>query len=147
MAAEPVFFNDEEQQYIIEAIQEAEKQTSGEVKVHIEKKCPNEDVMERAKEVFLALRLHETAESNGVLFYLAYEDRKFAVLGDKGIDDKVTADFWNSTKDLLRSHFAKGEYKEGLSKGIQEAGIQLKKHFPYQSGDINELPDDISFGQ
>jgi uncharacterized membrane protein len=147
MAAEPVFFNDEEQQYIIEAIQEAEKQTSGEVKVHIEQKCPNEDVMERAKEVFLALHLHETAESNGVLFYLAYEDRKFAVLGDKGIDEKVTADFWNSTKELLRSHFAKGEYKEGLSRGIQEAGIQLKKHFPYQSDDINELPDDISFGQ
>ncbi|MHA4736670.1 TPM domain-containing protein [Dyadobacter sp. MSC1_007] len=147
MAAEPVFFNDEEQQYIIEAIQEAEKQTSGEVKVHIEKKCPNEDVMERAKEVFLALHLHETAESNGVLFYLAYEDRKFAVLGDKGIDEKVTADFWNSTKELLRSHFAKGEYKEGLSRGIREAGIQLKKHFPFQSGDINELPDDISFGQ
>lgn len=147
MAAEPVFFNDEEQQYIIEAIQEAEKQTSGEIKVHIEQKCPNEDVMERAKEVFLALHLHETAESNGVLFYLAYEDRKFAVLGDKGIDEKVTADFWNSTKELLRSHFAKGEYKEGLSRGIQEAGIQLKKHFPYQSGDINELPDDISFGQ
>lgn len=147
MEAEPLFFNDEEQQSIIEAIQEAEKQTSGEVKVHIEKKCPTGDVMERAKEVFLFLHLHETAERNGVLFYLAYEDRKFAVLGDKGIDEKVTADFWNSTKDLLRSHFAKGEYKEGLSRGIQEAGIQLKKHFPYQSGDINELPDDISFGQ
>lgn len=146
MATEPLFFTEEEQQYIIEAIQEAEKQTSGEVKVHIEKKCPLPDVMERAKEVFLFLNLHQTAERNGVLFYLAYEDRKFAVLGDKGIDEKVNPDFWNSTKELLRNHFRAGEFKEGLSRGIQEAGLQLKKHFPYQSGDINELPDDISFG-
>lgn len=147
MASETPFFTEEEQQYIIEAIQEAEKQTSGEVKVHVEKNSPVADVMERAKEVFLFLNLHQTAQRNGVLFYLAYEDRKFAVLGDKGIDEKVSADFWNGTKDLLRSHFAAGQYKEGLRKGIEEAGLQLKKHFPYQSGDINELPDDISFGQ
>jgi uncharacterized membrane protein len=93
------------------------------------------------------LNLHQTAERNGVLFYLAYEDRKFAVLGDQGIDEKVPADFWNSTKDLLRTHFANAQYIEGLREGIEEAGLQLKKHFPYQSGDINELPDDISFGQ
>lgn len=147
MASESLFFTEEDQRYIIEAIQEAEKQTSGEVKVHIEKKCPNDDVMERAKEVFLFLHLHETSERNGVLFYLAHEDRKFAVLGDKGIDEKVPNNFWNSTKDLLRSHFAAGQYREGLCKGIEEAGLQLKKHFPYQSGDINELSDDISFGQ
>ncbi|MEO6283782.1 MAG: TPM domain-containing protein [Dyadobacter sp.] len=147
MPTDSLFFSEEEQKYLIEAIQEAEKLTSGEVKVHIEKKCQTADVMERAKEVFLFLHLHQTAERNGVLFYLAYEDRKFAVLGDKGIDDKVPADFWNSTKDLLRTHFASAQYLEGLRKGIEEAGLQLKKHFPYQSGDINELPDDISFGQ
>jgi uncharacterized membrane protein len=147
MPTDSLFFSEEEQQYLIEAIQAAETQTSGEVKVHIEKKCQTADVMERAKEVFLFLNLHQTAERNGVLFYLAYEDRKFAVLGDKGIDDKVPADFWNSTKDLLRIHFANAQYLEGLRKGIEEAGLQLKKHFPYQSGDINELPDDISFGQ
>ncbi|MCF0072066.1 TPM domain-containing protein [Dyadobacter sp. CY261] len=146
MATEPQFFTEEEQQYIIEAIQEAEKQTSGEVKVHIEPKCPSPDVMERAKEIFLFLNLHQTAERNGVLFYLAHEDHKFAVLGDKGINEKVPADFWNSTKDLLLSHFKVGEFKEGLRRGIIEAGVQLKTHFPYQSGDINELPDDISFG-
>jgi uncharacterized membrane protein len=146
MPTDSLFFSEEEQQYLIEAIQAAETQTSGEVKVHIEKKCQTADVMERAKEVFLFLNLHQTAERNGVLFYLAYEDRKFAVLGDKGIDDKVPADFWNSTKDLLRTHFANAQYLEGLRKGIEEAGLQLKKHFPYQSGDINELPDDISFG-
>ena len=124
----------------------AEKQTSGEVKVHIEKKCPNPDVMERAKEVFLTLNLHQTAQRNGVLFYLAYEDRKFAVLGDKGINEKVPADFWETTKRLLRSHFSQGLFLEGLCKGIDEAGFQLKSHFPYKSDDINELPDDISFG-
>lgn len=146
MATDPLFFSEKEQQLIIEAIQQAEKQTSGEVKVHIEKKCPNPDVMDRAKEVFLFLNLHKTAEQNGVLFYLAYEDRKFAVLGDKGIDAKVTADFWNSTKDLLRQYFSNGQFSEGLAKGIAEAGFQLKKHFPFRSDDINELPDDISFG-
>src|SRR5215217_3651621 len=107
MPTESPFFIEEEQQHIIEAIRQAEKQTSGEVKVHIEKKCPAEDVMERAKEVFGLLNMHLTEERNGVLFYLAYEDRKFAVLGDKGIYEKVSLDFWDSTKDLLRSHFSK----------------------------------------
>jgi uncharacterized membrane protein len=147
MADDSLFFSDEQQQRIVDAIQEAEKQTSGEVKVHVEKKCQTADVMERAKEVFLFLHLHETAQRNGVLFYLAYEDRKFAVLGDKGIDEKVPVNFWNSTKELLREYFSKGLFSEGLSKGIEEAGKQLKTHFPYQSDDINELPDDISFGQ
>ena len=146
MAKDSLFFSEEQQQSIIEAIKKAEKQTSGEVKVHIEKKCPTTDVMERAKEVFLLLHLHETKENNGVLFYLAYEDRKFAVLGDKGINERVPADFWVSTKDHLRSHFSKGQFTEGLCRGIEEAGSQLKTHFPYQSNDINELPDDISFG-
>ena len=91
--------------------------------------------------------MHLTEERNGVLFYLAYEDRKFAVLGDKGIYEKVSQNFWDSTKDLLRSHFSKNQFSEGLCQGIAEAGLQLKKHFPYQSDDINELPDDISFGQ
>ncbi|MCF0053134.1 TPM domain-containing protein [Dyadobacter chenwenxiniae] len=147
MATDSLLFSEKDQQRIIEAIKQAETQTSGEVKVHIEKKCPAPDVMERAKEVFLFLNLHRTALQNGVLFYLAYEDRKFAVLGDKGINEKVPHDFWNSTKDLLKQHFAKGEFIEGLVHGIAEAGFQLKIHFPYNSNDINELPDDISFGK
>jgi uncharacterized membrane protein len=146
MPVESLFFGKEEQQLIIEAIREAENQTSGEIKVHIEKKCTADDVMERAKEVFGLLNLHQTQARNGVLFYLAYEDRKFAVLGDKGIYEKVAVDFWDSTKDLLRSHFASKQFAKGLCEGIKEAGTQLKIHFPYQSDDINELPDDISFG-
>lgn len=147
MAVDSLFFGEKEQQNIVEAIKEAEKQTSGEIKVHIEKKCTSENVLERAKEVFEFLNMHLTKDHNGVLFYLAYEDRKFAVLGDKGIYEKVPADFWNSTKDLLRSHFSNNRFAEGLCLGINEAGIQLKKHFPYSSDDINELPDDISFGE
>ena len=147
MAADSLFFGEKEQQRIVEAIQNAEKQTSGEIKVHIEKKCLSENALDRAKEVFALLNMHLTQDHNGVLFYLAYEDRKFAVLGDKGIFEKVPENFWNSTKDLLRSHFSKNNFAEGLCLGINEAGIQLKKHFPYSSDDINELPDDISFGE
>jgi uncharacterized membrane protein len=146
MPAESLFFGEQEQQLIIEAIREAEMQTSGEIKVHIEKKCAHADVMERAKEVFGLLNLHLTEASNGVLFYLAYEDRKFAVLGDKGIYEKIPHDFWDSTKDLLRSHFSQNQFAKGLCAGIAEAGSQLKALFPRRSDDINELPDDISFG-
>ena len=147
MAADSLFFGEKEQQRIVEAIQNAEKQTSGEIKVHIEKKCLAENALERAKEVFALLNMHLTQDHNGVLFYLAYEDRKFAVLGDKAIFEKVPEDFWDSTKDLLRSYFSDNRFAEGLCLGINEAGIQLKKHFPYSSDDINELPDDISFGE
>ncbi len=146
MPAESLFFGEDEQQLIIDAIKEAENQTSGEIKVHIEKKCATDDVMERAKEVFGLLQLHQTNEHNGVLFYLAYEDRKFAILGDKGIYEKVSLNFWDSTRELLRLHFSSNQFTEGLCAGIKEAGLQLKTYFPYQSNDINELPDDISFG-
>ncbi|CAG4988990.1 hypothetical protein DYBT9275_00200 [Dyadobacter sp. CECT 9275] len=146
MAEESLFFGEEEQQQIVAAIREAEKQTSGEIKVHVERNCNTPDAMERAKEVFGFLNLHQTAQKNGVLFYLAYEDRKFAVLGDSGIHEKVSDIFWNSTKDLLRSYFSQNQFTQGLCLGIKEAGEQLKKHFPYRSDDINELPDDISFG-
>jgi uncharacterized membrane protein len=145
MEANSLFFSQEEQEQIVAAIREAEKQTSGEIKVHIEKKCAG-DVMDRTKEVFGFLNLHHTKDHNAVLFYLAYEDRKFAVFGDKGIHDRIPEGFWNSTKDLLRSNFSNHRFTEGLCQGIMEAGLQLKQHFPYSSDDVNELPDNISFG-
>ncbi|HEV7380244.1 MAG TPA: TPM domain-containing protein [Dyadobacter sp.] len=145
MAANSLFFSEKEQEQIIAAIREAEKQTSGEIKVHIEKKCTG-DVMDRTKEVFGSLEMYQTQDHNAVLFYLAYEDRKFAVYGDIGIHEKVHDTFWNSTKDLLRSHFSNQRFTEGLCAGILEAGLKLKEHFPYSSDDVNELPDDISFG-
>jgi uncharacterized membrane protein len=138
-------FTPDEQKRIVEAIRQAEKATSGEIRVHVEPHCANADPVQRAIEVFAHLGMHQTKEQNGVLFYLAHADRKFAVLGDKGIDAKVPDNFWESTKDLLRSYFAAGNYAEGLSQGIERAGQQLKQYFPYASDDTNELADDISF--
>ncbi len=146
MATENLLFGKEEEHRIVATIQKAEQQTSGEIKVHIEAHCPDADVMERAKVVFGELGLHNTKDRNGVLFYLADQDRKFAVLGDKGIYDKVPADFWESTKEKLRVRFKNNEFTEGLCEGVEEAGWQLKKYFPYQTDDSNELPDDVSFG-
>ncbi|WP_247232643.1 TPM domain-containing protein [Telluribacter sp. SYSU D00476] len=146
MSSEQDFLGPEDQQQIVAAIKQAESKTSGEIKVHIEKYCPDGTPIERAKVVFEQLGMQNTALKNGVLFYLAYEDHKFAVIGDVGIYKKVPHDFWDSTKELLRHHFSHGEFKEGLCNGIREAGVQLKTYFPTHSDDINELPDDISFG-
>ena len=138
-------FTPNDQQRIVDAIRQAETATSGEIRVHVEPNCPTADPVQRAIEVFARLGMHQTKAQNGVLFYVAHADRKFAVLGDKGIDAKVPTGFWESTKDLLRSHFANGEYVEGLSRGIERAGQQLQQYFPYDGAtDTNELPDDIS---
>ncbi|GAB3708319.1 TPM domain-containing protein [Spirosoma flavus] len=138
-------FTPDAQQRIINAIRQAEKATSGEIRVHVEPHCASSDPVQRAIEVFAQLGMHRTKDQNGVLFYLAHIDRKFAIVGDKGIDAKVPANFWESTKELLRHHFAAGDYAEGLSRGIERAGEQLKHYFPYASDDVNELSDDISF--
>jgi uncharacterized membrane protein len=138
------FFNEQQQKSIVAAIKDAEKNTSGEVKVHIEKKC-SKHVLDRAAEVFSMLNMHKTKLRNGVLFYLAVEDHKFAILGDAGINIKVPADFWDSIKEIMQKEFRSGNFTEGLSMGITKAGEKLKEHFPYQSDDINEISDDISF--
>lgn len=139
------FFSPEEQKRIVESIQKAEKDTSGEVRVHIENRCKT-TVLERATKVFKILSMDKTAQRNGVLFYLAVKDHKFAILGDKGINDKVPSDFWENIKNHMQALFKEGKFTDGLSDGILMAGEQLGKHFPYQTGDINELPDDITFG-
>ncbi len=141
-----LLLSESEQKSIVAAIHEAELCTSGEVRVHIEHHCPESDVVERAKQVFVHLDMHKTELKTGVLFYLAMTDRKFAVIGDAGIDQKVPTDFWNATRDILKVHFAKNEFAEGLSAGIKLAGEQLQTFFPRQANDVNELPDDISFG-
>ena len=139
------FFSKRQQESIVTAIQNAELNTSGEIRVHIEPHCKQE-VMERAKQVFEELNMHQTELKNGVLFYLAYLDKKFAILGDSGIHLKVTDAFWNEEKELMKTHFAKGQFTEGLCLAIEKAGQRLKEHFPYQSNDVNELSNDISFG-
>lgn len=141
-----LFLTPSQQEQVLAAIRSAELVTSGEVRVHIETNCLENDVIERAKQVFADLGMHRTDLKNGVLFYLATEDRKFAVLGDKGINERVPDNFWNNVRDTMRAHFKKNEFAEGLSQGIQLAGEQLKMFFPRQANDINELSDDISFG-
>lgn len=139
-------FTAEQKQQIVAAIREAEKNTSGEIRVHIDKKC-KEDVLDRAAYMFDALDMQKTTLRNGVLIYLATEDRQFAILGDAGINQKVPVGFWDGVRDLMISNFKQGKFTEGLSEGIKLAGEQLKRHFPYQSNDKNELADDISFGK
>lgn len=137
----------EDEQLIMAAIQEAEQNTSGEIRVHIENYCQG-DVLDRATEVFAELHMHLTKLRNGVLFYIAIKDHQFAVLGDAGINSIVPDHFWEDITEEVISHFKQKQYAIGLSKGIKMAGEQLKAHFPYnKEGDVNELRDDISFGQ
>ena len=136
--------NREEDQRVVEAIRQAERNTSGEIKVHIENFCKG-DVEQRSLFIFDKLKLNETQLRNGVLIYLAIKDHKFAILGDKGINDVVEDGFWNDVKDLMLNQFKEGHFAEGLEQGIMRCGEKLKAFFPYQSDDINEIPDDISY--
>ena len=139
-------FSKETNAGIVSAIKEAEMNTSGEIRLHIEDKCKI-DVLDQAAFIFKKLEMHKTDLRNGVLFYLAVSDRKFAILGDAGINAKVPDNFWDEIKDIMTIHFKNGEFVDGLTKGITMAGEQLKKHFPHQSDDVNELSDEISFGK
>ena len=136
--------NREEDRRVVEAIRQAELNTSGEIKVHIENRCKG-DVEERSLYIFKHLKLNETKLHNGVLIYLAVKDRKFAILGDQGINDVVEKGFWNDAKELMLAHFKEGRFTEGLEEGILRCGEKLKAFFPYQSDDVNEIPDDISY--
>ncbi len=140
------FFTESDKKAIVDAIKIAEKNTSGEIRVHIESICKEKNVNEQALKIFYKLKMDKTELRNAVLFYLAVNDRKFALIGDKGIHEAVPFNFWETTKDEVLSYFKLGKFSEGLSKGIIMAGEQLKTHFPYQKDDINELSDDISFG-
>ncbi|GET21083.1 TPM domain-containing protein [Prolixibacter denitrificans] len=140
------FFSKEEQANILEAIQEAEHNTSGEIRVHIDDKCPGE-VLDRGAHVFKVLDMHKTKERNGVLFYLAVGNRKFAILGDAGINKVVPENFWDEIKNKMLEYFKEGDFAIGLAEGISMAGHQLSEHFPYQEDDVNELSDEISFGK
>jgi uncharacterized membrane protein len=139
------FLSKPEQQQVVNAIKEAEKNSSGEIRLHIEDNC-NEDLMDHASFIFEKLEMHKTELRNGVLFYVSLEPHGFAILGDAGINEKVDSDFWDTTKDIVIENFKEGKYANGLSKGIIRAGEQLKQYFPYQTDDVNELSDDISFG-
>ena len=138
-------FNKENKAIVVKAIEEAELATSGEIRLHVDDYCKG-DLMDRAATVFEKLNMHKTDLRNGVLFYVAVSDRKFAVLGDVGINQKVAAHFWDDIKNEVITQFKLGNYAQGLAEGIIKAGEQLKAHFPYQKNDINELNNEISFG-
>lgn len=139
------FLTTEEEQEIVEAIRLAEKETSGEIRVHIEKTTSG-DTFARALEVFHLLKMDNTKLQNGVLIYLAVDDHSFVICGDKGINDIVGHDFWDCTKDIMQAHFKKGDFKQGLIDGIRRAGSQLQKHFPWDDADSDELSNEISKG-
>ncbi len=137
-------FTEQEQQLIRKAIESAEKSTSGEIRVCVEKTC-SEEALDRAANYFKQLNMHKTKLRNGVLIYLSTVDRKFAIIGDAGIHKAVPDNFWDETKQLMLSHFKYGNLTEGIISGLKMAGEQLQKYFPSQDTDSNELPDDIAF--
>lgn len=145
MAKTEAFLSKEDEQEIVQAIVSAEKNTSGEIRVHIEERSEKAP-LDRAQEVFFELHMNETKDRNGVLFYVGVADKKFAIIGDEGIDKVVESDFWDCTKDIVISNFKEANFKNGLVEGVLRAGDRLKKYFPYQSDDVNELSNEISKG-
>lgn len=140
------FFNDGEKAQIVKAVGEAESHTSGEIRIHLERRC-NEDVLDHAAFIFEKLEMHKTALRNGVLFYISYEDHKLAILGDVGINAKVEEGFWEQIKDHMVNRFKENAFADGLSEAVILAGKALKAHFPKGDNNPNELSNEISFGE
>lgn len=134
-----------EEQEIVAAIKSAEKNTSGEIRIHLEKTTSMAH-FDRAVEVFNFLEMYKTKQRNGVLIYVAVADKQFVICGDTEINQKVPIDFWETTKTIIQNQFKSGNFKQGLVDGIKNAGEQLKQHFPYNNNDTNELSDTISIG-
>jgi len=142
------FFNEEEKQLIVDAVQNAERMTSGEVRVFVESKCSYIDAIDRAAELFFKLQMQETKDRNAVLLYVAMKDRQLAVFGDEGIHKKVGDEYWNTEVKKMISNFNRDNYAAGISEVVKDIGLALTQHFPYNNDtDKNELPDDIVFGK
>lgn len=140
------FLSKTQEQHIIQAIKKAELHTSGEIRVHLEPHT-KKDTIQRATEVFFQLKMNETNHKNGVLFYLAIENKQFAIIGDEYINTKVPDTFWGDITNSVIQEFKLGHFTEGLVQGILEVGKKLHYYFPYdKEDDINELSDEISIG-
>ncbi|SHI96035.1 TLP18.3, Psb32 and MOLO-1 founding protein of phosphatase [Arenibacter nanhaiticus] len=137
------FLTPEDEQEIVNTIVQAEKNTSGEIRVHIEGHT-DLDHFDRAKEVFHFLKMDNTKEENGVLIYVAVNDKKFVIFGDSGINKVVPNNFWDATKDVIQDQFKKGNFKQGIIDGILQAGEALQKHFPWNHDTTNELSNEVS---
>ncbi|HZN56036.1 MAG TPA: TPM domain-containing protein [Candidatus Polarisedimenticolaceae bacterium] len=135
--------DEEDESRVLAAIRSAEQRTSGEIRVHVERRC-EVDAMEAGRRWFSRLGMDATADRNGILFYVAVDDRRFAIVGDTGIHAKVGEAFWNALRDAMAEEFAKGNPVAGLVRAIGEAGERLAEHFPRSAGDRNELSDEIS---
>ena len=144
MSKAEAFFSKKEEKQIISAIKKAEKNTSGEIRIHIDESSES-DCFVRAKQAFIALKMDNTKNRNGVLFYISAIEKEFAICGDVGIDKLTPADFWEEIKDIIIFHFKKNEFVMGLTKGIEMTGDSLRKYFPFEDDDIDELPDEISY--
>lgn len=140
------FFTDEQRKALQESIEASERRCSGEIRVHLSAKCKG-DVLAEAQKVFTSLNMHKTAERNAVLIYIAPADKKLAIVGDKGINERVPEGFWDQAFEAMRNAFAEGRYTEGLQAAIHMAGEQLQHFFPYEASDRNELNNDISYGE
>jgi uncharacterized membrane protein len=138
------FLSKEDETRIMDAIREAETNTSGEIRVHLQPRCKGAP-MEIAKKTFERLKMTKTEQRNGVLFFVAHRDQKLAVLGDKGIDEATPSDFWDEIVEGVTARFHDGNIADGLCEGILKAGKALQEYFPYQSDDVNELNDEISY--
>lgn len=139
------FFKEEDSEKIIAAIKEAELNTSGEIRVHLQKRCWT-NVLKAASKTFHRLKMDKTDLRNGVLIYIVPSKHQFAIVGDKGINEKVPENFWEDVKNLMQSHFRENRFVEGVCEGVRLSGEKLKEHFPWQTDDENELPDEISYG-
>jgi len=138
------FFTPEQQESIVRSISEAERATSGEIRVHIETSC-KASVLDEAAWLFRKLGMHKTADRNGVLIYLALKEKNFAIIGDSGINAVVPPGFWDSIRDHMQQRFSQAQFTEGLVEGVMMAGEKLREHFPRSKADVNELTDAISF--
>lgn len=136
------FFTNEEKDRIVRAIQEAERKTSGEIRIFLERRS-KKNILERSERMFEKLGMARTEDRNGILLYFSIQSRDFAILGDRGIHEKVGNDFWKDVVSKMQNLFAKGDFVGGLEAGIREVGEKLKTYFPRKSDDINELSDEI----
>ncbi|WP_299678960.1 TPM domain-containing protein [uncultured Tenacibaculum sp.] len=139
------FLSQKEEQEIVEAIRQAELNTSGEIRVHIEATTELSHY-DRALEVFKMLNMDQTKAENAVLIYVAVADHKFVIYGDKGINAVVPDNFWETTRDVIQNNFKNGNFKQGLVQGVLKTGEELKAHFPWDEDDIDELPNEVSKG-
>lgn len=141
------FFTPEQQHRMVQAVQQAEKNTSGEVRIFVESKCEYMDAVDRARDIFFSLKMEKTKDRNAVLLYMAIDDRQLALFADEGIYQRLGQEYWDNEAKKMINAFTKDDYTGGVCLVVEEIGQALKKEFPYQSTDKNELPDQIVFGK